>query len=192
MLEDVVATYLNLQKNSHTRRVYQQALLPLVEAHREAQLSDITPEDLDRWKDALHERGLAEATIASRTKAMKSFWNWCVERELVGESPARYLTIRARRINKAAKALSPDIRSAMLEAVGNKREELPRLRDRAIMALIATYGARSIDIARLTLPRVNLAQGWVVFDRKGTTKTASRYRQIQRRFSASGSNIGFS
>lgn len=167
MLVDVVAAYLELQKNPHTRRAYQQALRPLVEAHCDRQLSEITPVDLDRWKDALHERGLAEATIASRTKAMKSFWKWCVTRELVSENPARYLKIRSRRINKSAKALSPDVRSAMLHAVEQKREELPRLRDTAIMALIVTYGARSIDIARLTLSRVNLVQGWLVFDRKG-------------------------
>lgn len=167
MLADVVTAYLELQKNPHTRRSYQQALFPLVEAHPGKQLSEITPKDLDKWSDMLYERGLADATIASRTKAMKAFWNWCVTRELVSESPARYLTIRARRINKSAKALSPDIRSAMLCAVEQKRGELPRLRDTAIMALIATYGARSIDIARLTLPRVNLAQGWLVFDRKG-------------------------
>lgn len=167
MLVDVVRGYLERQRNPHTRRSYQQALLPLVEANSGAALKAVTPEDLDRWEDGLYERGLADATIASRKKAVKAFWNWCVGRELVHENPARHLKIGTRRINKSAKALAPDIRSAMLNVVQQKREELPRVRDTAILALIATYGARSIDIARLTLRRVNLAQGWLVFDRKG-------------------------
>lgn len=167
-LEEAVRAFLRKKKNPGTRRAYAQVLEPFARDFGPRRpLDTITTQDIDAWDDMLTARSLAAATVTSHYKRMKAFWNWCVERELADISPARFLKIRKRRVNLASKALPVNIRTAMLDAVQRKPARLPRLRDTAILALIATYGARGIDVQRLTLPRINFAQEWIVWHTKG-------------------------
>lgn len=167
-LEHAIDRFITRHKNAGTRRAYEQTLLPFTaDFGPRRPLTSITDIDIDAWEDALHGHGFSNATLASHKKRIKAFFNWCVERELITMSPARHLRIKRRRQNAASKALAPSIRDAMLEAAKRKPAKLTRLRDTAILALITTYGARSVDVSRLTLPRISFAQEWIVFHTKG-------------------------
>jgi len=167
-LGQAVAYYLERFENPHTRRAYAQVLEPFAQDFGACRkLQSISAEDIDTWENQLHAKNLALATVATRKKTLKVFFNWCVKREWIDKSPARFLKVKKRRVSLASKALSRDVRDQMLESVRHKREHLASVRDTAILALITTYGARAVDVAQLTLSNVNLVEEWIVFRMKG-------------------------
>jgi integrase len=130
-------------------------------------LAAIGPEEIDIWNSDLrdHEPPLSPWTLASRRKRLKAFFNWCVERGYLTQSPARFLKVNQPRTRAGSKAIPDSILLAMLDAARQKTDLFTRARDSAVIGLIITFGARVGDVARLVLPHV--APDWIVFDVKG-------------------------
>jgi integrase/recombinase XerD len=170
-IDDTITAFLAQYSNPETRRTYGKTLSPFAEAvgtHRA--LESITPELMDTWHQGLCQRDLAPATIASRTKMIKIFWNWCVRREYITQNPARFLVVRPYNKLLASKAIPGDILRAMFDAAQHKPCAFLAARDTAILALLITYGARVGDVARLTLEDIRLDEHQIVFHLKGTKK----------------------
>lgn len=167
-LGETVAYYLERTDNLNTRRTYGRILSPFArDFGPERELDDISVQDLDAWDRRMTDSGLATATVMSRRKAMRVFWNWTVKRELVSESPARFITVKKRRVPLVTKAIPREVLADMLSAVRHKREEFVAIRDTAILGLLTTYGARAGDVARLRQHFVNLKEAWIVLHVKG-------------------------
>lgn len=169
-LEDTIDQYLNGFDNLNTVRAYGQILKPFaVDFGRQRSLDSITPDDIERWDLAMRDAmpPIAKATLMSRRKTMKIFWNWCVKHEFVAISPARFLKIKKQRNSLVTKAIPSEVLSAMLEQVNRKRASSVVTRDTAILSLMITYGARAGDVARLPLSNINLREEWIVLHVKG-------------------------
>lgn len=171
ILEDAVARYLARYDNPLSVRSYRQTLdYLLASVDASTPLHAITHEDVDRCHQALLARNLADATLASHVRKLKAFFRWCVDREYLARSPADHLRTRKRRASAASKAIPSEVLIAMMAAVQAGREQLVAQRNAAILALMVTYGVRRGDVARLTLRRINLRDGWVVFRVKGSNE----------------------
>ncbi len=167
-LQEAIGQFLARYDNAETLRGHGATLQAFArQVGPERALGSLTPEDVDRWYAALRARKLAAATLANRGKIIKAFCNWCVQREYLGKSPARLLTLKKRSAAMITKAIPGDVLGAMLEQVNHKRSGFVAARDSAILALMATFGARAGDVARLPAANVNLAEAWIVLRVKG-------------------------
>jgi len=167
-LREAVDRFIRGHDNDATSRAYSQTLDDFAANFGPARpLATITPEDIDAWDATIRARDLASATVRSHRIRMKAFWNWCVDREYIERSPARFLARRKLRVSMASKAIPTDVLRAMTEAVENKRERYTTERDAAILALLINTGARRGDVASVTLSNVNLKERWIVMRTKG-------------------------
>lgn len=167
-LEEVVERYLDHLDNPNTVRCYAAVLRPFAACFGPYRpITTLTEEDIEAWDKRLRSHNLAQATIMSRRKTMKVFWNWCVAHRLVEVSPAQALVIKKPRTIPATKAIPGPVLRDMLHAVRQKREEFARIRDTAVLGLLVTYGARAGDVARLPLANINEHERWIILHAKG-------------------------
>ena len=167
-LGEAVAQFLARYDNPQSARSYQQTLDYLLrELPHSKPLRAITREDIDRWEQTLRARDLADATLMSHRRKLKAFFNWAATRSYVRENVASHLQVRRRQLSIASKAIPSEVLSAMMSAVRTCREPLIGQRNTAILALMVTFGVRRGDVAKLTLKRVHLREGWIVFRTKG-------------------------
>lgn len=171
-LEEALTRFLMRYDNPSTIRVYRRLLGEFVGYFGpRTPLAAISPEHLDEWHYLMRD-GLAVATINSRVRHMKAFWNWCVRREYIPKSPARFLEYIRQDLAFGSKALPVDTLDRIFEAATDRANEFLRLRDSAILALIITYGARAGDVASLRLSRINFDEGVLILYGKGRKDNA--------------------
>jgi integrase/recombinase XerC len=168
LLDDTLTAFLACYDNCVTRRTYERILRPFAQTiGPQSALASITPEEMDAWAQQQHTYALAPATLANRTKAVKTFWNWCVKREYIAPSPARFLVVKRSKKTMVSKAIPSDILLAMFEAAQHKRCTFLSARDSAILALLITFGARAGDVTRLKMSHIDLKNQQIVFVVKG-------------------------
>lgn len=154
-LRDCVAAFLAAYRNLSTRAIYARVLTPFIATFPDdTPLSAVTFTDLDVWFTAIPAR-YRPATVANRVRSMKRFWNWCVERELVAVSPARFLKRPRYRTSASGKAIPDRVVAAMFTLTAEKQETLIRLRDLAVLALLDCYGPRRSEVATLRLRSID-------------------------------------
>jgi site-specific recombinase XerD len=167
-LNETITAFLAGYENMSTRTTYEQVLRPFAEdIGPQRALEAITPEDVDIWYQRLPLTTLAAATIVKRMKAVKVFWNWCVKREYITRSPARFLVIKQPQRIMVSKAIPGDVLAAMFEAAQQKRCEFMAVRDTALLALLITFGARVGEVAHLRLNNIFLEGRQILFHGKG-------------------------
>jgi integrase len=167
-LDDTIAAFLVKYDNLVTKETYEQTLVPFAEVVGSDQvLESVTPEMVDDWYLRLANKGLANATMRSRTKMVKVFWNWCVRREYVTRSPARFLVIKQYKPNTVSKAIPTEVLVAMFELAQRKPYTFLAFRDTAILALLITFGARVGAVARLTLRDIHFQKRSISLHIKG-------------------------
>jgi integrase len=125
----------------------------------------LTPEDLDAYFYDLRQRNiryadhakrppeqgkLSDATIYKHSKTIKVFFNWCIKRGYLQQSPARFLEIRRPDQNPAGKAATDTEVGEILGAARYKP------RDWAMVLLLAQSGCRAGDVAGLHLADLEL------------------------------------
>ncbi|MBI5959072.1 MAG: tyrosine-type recombinase/integrase [Chloroflexi bacterium] len=167
-LQEGVERFLARYSNPNTLKGYRDILLAYVQDFgAKTPLETFTSERLDEWYTDQVGRGLAEATLASRIKTMKAFWNWCVKMGYIESNPAGFLVPKKRKISLITKAMPGKVLSAIMEAATQKHQKFSAIRDTAILAIMSTYGARAGDVAHLRLSNLNLAEQWLVLHVKG-------------------------
>lgn len=177
LLSEALRLYLLVDRAQSTQLTYERMLTRFVaDIGPRRHLANITPEDLDsyiaelrgqRVKYADHPtrpavgEPLSEATIAKWIKTIKAFFNWCVRRETLDRSPARYLSSRRpARIGEGKAARSEEVAEVLAAARYKPR-------DRAIVWLLVQSGCRAGDVAGLRLDRLDLQNRSAVVDGKG-------------------------
>ena len=105
----------------------------------------------------LREQGYAQATVARKVAAVKSFFGYLSAEELVSSNPTRELA--APRVGRSLpRALSIDEVDALLEQPG--RKDTPEAqRDRAMLELLYATGVRVSEFVNLDLTSVELRNG---------------------------------
>lgn len=149
---------------------YRQRLRSLTAELGDRQVDDIQAVDLDVWVVHLRrqgkrwtshpvrkarEGGLSDATLAGRIQSARAFFNYCVERRLVAESPAAHL--HKPRVHPAAgeKAMSIEDLARLVDAA-EKKAAKGKPRDLALLNFLVETGARAGETASLTLSHLDL------------------------------------
>jgi integrase/recombinase XerC len=100
-----------------------------------------------RWVANLDTRGYARTSIARKVSTIRSFFDFCVKRELVGANPAVGVNT-ARPARPLPHALPARTVDAAIESVDG--EDPVALRDRALLELLYSTGMRVAEVAALT------------------------------------------
>jgi site-specific recombinase XerD len=187
-LKQALELFLLEDRAPQSRETYRRFLVRFVEAiGPERPLDLITPQDIDayildmresRVKYATHRKRspvnepLSPATIYKRIKMIKTFFKWCVDRELLDLSPAGHLkNPRPRRPLGQGKACTDDELEQILAAARFKP------RDRALVLLLAESGCRAEEAAGLQMRNLELAQNSAVVDGKGARRRRIFYTE---------------
>ena len=120
----------------------------------------------DYISDLRAKKSYRETTTARKVAALKSFFNFLVEEEIVESDPTEFLT--APRIGRALpKFLSEDEVRTLLDQAA--KEETPEgLRDRTMLELLYATGLRVTELINLDMEDVNLQEGYVRCKGKGS------------------------
>jgi integrase/recombinase XerC len=177
-IREALRAFLQVDCAESTRRTYAKVLTRFVEDIGPGRpLELVRPEDLDAYVFKLRQQKgkyvdhptrptesgkLSSVTVYKVIKTVKRFFAWCVEREYLAVSPARFLTNR-RPVRPLAnsKAATADEVSAILSAARYKP------RDWAIVLLLAQSGARASEVAGLRLDEVSLEENFAIITGKG-------------------------
>ena len=120
----------------------------------------------DYISDLRAKKSYRETTTARKVAALKSFFNFLVEEEIVESDPTEFLT--APRIGRALpKFLSEDEVRTLLDQAA--KEDSPEgLRDRTMLELLYATGLRVTELINLDMEDVNLQEGYVRCKGKGS------------------------
>ncbi len=144
-IEDAAAAYLThvaevRRLSPATVRAYRSDLAGLAEACGELDLEGVELENLRDWLWQAVQRGDSRATIARRTAAVRGFFAWAAESDLIAVDPSLRLVApkRGRTLPKVATADTLGEVLARLESQASEGDPQV-LRDHAILELL--YGA---------------------------------------------------
>ncbi len=87
-----IRTYLLVKESEGRARrtIYEYNLyLTALAAHCGKSLTDLTNADIAAWLVNERAKGLADASILARVKAVRNFLNWCVANDLLLKSPLK-------------------------------------------------------------------------------------------------------
>jgi integrase/recombinase XerC len=165
-LEHALKAYLAVARAPQTRETYASFLTRFVHAIGPGRPLDlVTPEDLDafvsdmclrRTKYADHPRRptvnkpLSSATIYKNVKMIKSFFNWCVKRGYLTQSPSRFLVNSRPNLPLGRGKAATDQEFALMVAAARFRP-----REMAIVLLLGTSGCRAGELASLQIQDVD-------------------------------------
>jgi integrase/recombinase XerC len=152
--------YLALQcgRSAHTRRAYLGDVRSLYAflAERELDLDALSLPILRSWLATAAGAGVARATLARRTSAIKSFTAWAMRRGLLATDPAARL-----QVPKAHRALPAVLRqdqaiAAMTAAISGAEQRDPlAVRDRLIVELLYATGIRVSELCGLDVDDID-------------------------------------
>src|SRR5205085_1096204 len=107
----------------------------------------------------LREKGYAQATVARKIAAVKSFFQYAAEVGLVAENPAS--TLDSPRVRRAApRAVSPEEVQALIDA-GCAGDMPDDLRNRAMLTLLYHSGMRVSEVVALDVCDIDTAKATV-------------------------------
>ena len=139
-------------------------LLAFATARKRSAWRELSPEDLRAYLAMLRHRGYAVMTLRRHTATLRTFFTWLLEEGHIPASPAETL-----RVGKAPLRLPQTLPEALLakllDAVDG--EDLPTLRDRALLEVLYGCGLRCGEAAHLQLHHLDLRQQLVRVHGKG-------------------------
>jgi integrase/recombinase XerC len=167
LLKDALELFLAVDRAESTRLTYARFLRPFVLAiGPERPIDLICPEDIAAFVNQMRDRSekyanhplrpkvkekLSPVTIYKNVKMIKTFFRWCVKQGYLAESPAAFLINRrpVRRLGQGRAATDEELES-LLAASRFK------VRDRAIILLLANSGCRAGEAASLRIRDLDL------------------------------------
>lgn len=177
-LHEALRVFLRADWSPATRQTYAKVLEKFIDGIGSLRSLDlITPEDLDDYVITLREltvkyadhpsrptveEPLASDTIYKRIKTIKRFFNWCVARGYINESPARFLTNKrpVRPLGQDKAATDHEVSELLAAARFHPRNW-------AVMLVLVQSGARASEVAGLKISNLHLDEGRATVDGKG-------------------------
>lgn len=124
----------------------------------------ITREQIEDFLRFLKEHGLSPRSLAQATVALRQFFSLLVERATIAVNPMEDVEI-PHYTRKLPVVLSESEVDAIIRSVETKTPV--GMRDRAILELLYGSGLRISETLSLTIPEINLVQGFVRVRGKG-------------------------
>jgi site-specific recombinase XerD len=125
-------------------------------------LERISFREVDRFIDAQHQQGLAPATINRRLYALKHFFDFLNDHQLVGATP-----VKPSHVLRRSRALPRALSTEPLEPLF---AQLPHPMDKALLLLMLRCGLRVSEVAQLKLKDIDWSQQAVLVEQgKGRT-----------------------
>ena len=166
--KDKVLSYLDWLTESrgcsaNTRKVRLSKLrkFMLYLSESEVGLTDLQPEDIDRYLKLCHDNGHCRRTIAGTVSVLRCFFRYASEEQWV--RPELWMSLstpRMYRMEDVPYYLHWDEVSAILSETG-QMTTATGIRNHAILSLLATYGLRSSEVAELRLRDIDWRTGTI-------------------------------
>ncbi|MDH5408824.1 MAG: tyrosine recombinase XerC [Gammaproteobacteria bacterium] len=154
------------QLSIHTLSAYQRDLdlfTAYIDAQDISKLKDINEFHIRGFISLRHRQGITGKSLARQLSAVRSFFKFLIEEQLLRYNPAR--TVSAPKSpRKLPKTLDVDQTSHLLEIKGS---DPLTIRDRAILELFYSSGLRLSELVNLDLPDIDLTDGIVQVTGKG-------------------------
>lgn len=143
-----------------TVRAYRSDLRDLSATVGGVAVEQVTLEDLRDWLWAATQRGDARSTLARRTAAVRSFFAWAQDEELIAHDPSLRL-VAPKRGRTLPTVASKDSMTALLDAqrAAASSGDPAALRDHAILELLYGAGIRVSELCGLDIDDVDLDRG---------------------------------
>lgn len=160
--------YLQVERrlSPHTQQSYRRHLTVLASQMQVGGLQEWTQLD-EAWVRQLAVQGklakLSPASLRQRFSALRSFFNYLLQRETMKVNPVKRLTL-PRKTRRLPKGIEVDEVHTLLNLEAN---DLLSVRDRALMELLYTAGLRLAEAVGLTVSSLNLESGDVRVVGKG-------------------------
>jgi len=140
-----------------TVETYDVRLRRLVERLGDHQIADVSIADLRAFAASLYEEDLSIHTVHGHIRALRRFFNWLVEEEIIADNPAQ--RIRLPHLPAASpKAISAEDARKLLQAANEMGKDWERKRNRAIILFLADTGCRLGGLVRLRTDDLDLEQ----------------------------------
>ena len=133
------------------RQEYKQLKVFLKEKRGISDIGNITIHDMKAYVRSKRQANLQPASIISMAKMIKAFLNWCVKEEYLTVNPMDGVEL-PRASKKVIEGYTLDEVNAMINAFSTKT--YLEARNKAIIAMLADCGLRSIELRTLTTPNV--------------------------------------
>lgn len=114
---------------------------------RDSTLIQTKPEDIEAWILALRESKLSEATVSSRVAAVKAFFKWAEQRDLVARDPGRRISF----VPRSSLPKDPDIGAARALLDSLDLGTWIGSRDRAIFLTLYGTGCRVSELCGIRI-----------------------------------------
>ncbi|WP_144877537.1 tyrosine recombinase XerC [Microbacterium sp. 1.5R] len=143
-----------------TVRAYRSDLRDLTATVGEVSIGAVTLEHLRDWLWTATQRGDARSTLARRTAAVRSFFAWAQEHELIVHDPSLRL-VAPKRGRSLPTVASQDSMAGLLDAqrTATSGGDPMALRDHAILEVLYGAGIRVSELCGLDIDDVDLDRG---------------------------------
>lgn len=126
------------------------------------ELSDLGPDDLRGWLEALRERGNADRSVLSKLTHVKSFGKWLAVEEYTQADP--FARVKRPKLTDVPKPLlTPDDVDTLLQSCD--RKTATGLRDRAILLTVYSTALRAAELRDLKASDVDHGAGTIIVRR---------------------------
>ena len=137
-----------------------------VESSQPVHVHQITTDLVRAWIVDMKERGLSNNTTARRIHALRSFWRYLLDTDIVDYDPLRKVST-PRRVRPVPTYLRADELRAILDAAQRYRDVLIAFRNYALMAVLIYTGIRRGELINLRLGDVDLQNRLLRINGKG-------------------------
>ena len=159
----VAATFCERSVSEETRRVYRRVIREFFAFHRQKGPTDVTPADVQRWRDSLMERKLSASTVSLKLSVVRSLFDYLLAGGYVRSNPALTKLVPPPAVPEdlRGRALSPKEVRYLLS--GPDRERAKGARDYALLLLMLRTSLRVSEACRLRLSQIRWSHGrWTV------------------------------
>lgn len=174
-MADLITSFLDQISSDHTRRAYETDLRHFFgsEAIRQSEVQVVTSETVQTLVRSMYRSGQARSTQRRRLAALRRFFDWLIERDVVSENPARSPQIETRPPETKSSHTSVLTRreaEQLVRAAGDPPNSGPR--DQALVLTILYAALRRSEAAALEVDDVRpLGRHWIIdLDTAGSAK----------------------
>lgn len=146
------------RKSPRNRELYEKRLALFLDMYGDLAADEVDGGQIGEWLEIISARGYTPATMAGYRQAIKAFFNYLVNEEIIDRSPARRLKIGTTISQRRKLPVENHLRRAEALAIEwMMRGKDEQVRNGAIFALCTRCGLRSQEIRSLKLSEVQRA-----------------------------------
>lgn len=152
--------------SEQTRRAYRTDLLRFFQSEKvsEAQVTSVKVSDVQSFVRALRDEGASLATQRRRLAAIRSFFDWLIEENVISHNPARKPTVKPiapDADSSSSSTLSKEAIETLITTAGDAPQSGSR--DRALILTIVYGALRRSEVAHIEVDDIRpLSRYWIL------------------------------